>query len=1304
MQSPFTAKEQLSADTPLFFFDCTLSDGTVRHWSSRTFTWNGNAYEPRVLRHNLFEAQLASENQVGGVPKLTFELANADSQLSEIEHQTGFKGSQLTVQSVFVDLTANAATSNPLVVFRGLINPPEMITESSFRLSAMNRISMQRTVLPNVRVERMCPWRFPTTAAQRLEAVDGGAARGAYSPFYRCGYSPDQPNGCGNMNGSAPFASCSYSRSDCTARGMFTIDSSGRTTGRFGGIEYVPPTILVRGSGQKSSSLSAVQSNTAAYNDFVPLIYGTQWHLPDVVFLRNDGNLTRMEVLVGMGEIEGILSVLVNDIEIPQGINGVNMTSSGWYNIITPGTRNGKQDPNFADASGKPLGDPFGSMACLSVVVPNRISDGSSIPSVQVLVQGLKLWQFDTSGNSLGAQFSSNPAWILLDMLLRCGYYFSDLDTGSFATAAAYADALISADDPVGGNVQIPRFQSNFVLKDSRSGGDLIRSIRNGARIYVTLGTTGLLQARIENTFALQQPVKPATSNSTSDFNGGWPAYEFDSTSIARKSDGSSSVQIFSKGAQDTPNRLSIEFQDSFNQYQQDSLSLVDEDDVDLCGQEIPATWDAVGISTFSQASRMLLLGLNRGIEGNHFIQFETSVKALGLLPGDLITVTYAKENLNRTPFRILKVSAGPSFRTAVINAQYHDDDWFSDTATGIIGGSGWQTGTSSGLPEPVIGTVFDSNGILQLGVKETEQLGNDGSANVQLAVSFTAPSGQTGTLPPPLLGLVPIASNTGGTLAGGLNYFYAISTLDSAGGESGLSFLAQTASGSDTNTYSVILDGISVPAGASGFNVYRGNSPGQLLRIASSQPPQTSFIDTGFAAQTVLPPDPQFDHVNLYWRWEFAPEASATIHSATTVGNSILQFIPNEYINAAVRITRGTGAGQEQVVVGNDADSLTVANPWSPEPDATSFFAVSESAWRFGAKGSTSPIPVTVPERIAEVVQLSARAANVEDDEADYTLSPFTRWTIGTSLTLTADSTVPAAPLFGIAVSSSKGGVLDLSAVSFNDFSNTRTIVAGTYSFYFYDELMANALVPVALSASIAVADTVVRFASAISPAIFVQIDGEIVQAGATDVAGNTAVQRGMLGTQAAAHDVSALAYPLTEKVAIVPFVKNFFGSPSSGDWKYSLELPNVRLASASLFMTNALGPGAVTSVSFTGLTNDQGLRTLSGGQFSFQISGYLAIQTVNATPAVIVDADHSIRDIYGVLGTGSGGAGVTLQLNLNGSLYATVQFDEGATTSNTVPGFGLPILHAGDLLTLEVTGVGTTNPGSDLTLVMRL
>ncbi len=733
LQSALTAKEQLNADTPLFFFDCTLADGSMQYWSSRTITWNGNQYEGRVTRQSQFEAQLTTDTQIGGPPKLSFELANADSQLSEIEQQTGFKGAQLIVQAVFFNLATGLPTSDSAVVFRGLMNPPDTITENTFRVSAMNRISMQRTVIPNVRVERMCPWQFPTTAAQRLLAVDGGAAQGQYNLFYRCGYSPDQANGVGNLNGGVPFTTCSYVRSDCEQRGMFAVDSSGRATARFGGLEFVPPTILVRGAGQNSSQLSAVQENTASYNDFVPLVYGTQWTTPYVVFSRNDGNLTRMEVLLGMGPIQGVLTVLVDDIQIPQGVNGMNMTSSGWYNLITPGTRNGAFDGNFTDGNGVPQGDPYGSMAYLSVVVPNAINNGTSIPSVQVLMQGLQLWQFDANGNFLGQQFSSNPAWILLDILMRCGYTLPEIDTPSFAAAAAWADALISVDDPVGGQVQLPGFQCNFAIDESQSAGQIIRSIRNGSQIYIVLDSQGLLEARIENTFAVQQPNLPPGSNSVNPFNEGWPAYEFDDTSIARNKDGSASVKLFKLGAQDTPNRLSIEFQDSFNQYQQDSLSLCDEDDVNLCGQEVAVIWDAVGISTFNQASRMLLLGLNKALSGNAFIEFQTSVKALALLPGDLITVTYSKENLERTPFRITKIAPGTSFRTATITAQFHDDDWYSDAPTGITGGLGVQSGQGSGLPAPVIGTAFDANGNLQLGITETEITGSDGSAVIEL-------------------------------------------------------------------------------------------------------------------------------------------------------------------------------------------------------------------------------------------------------------------------------------------------------------------------------------------------------------------------------------------------------------------------------------------------------------------------------------------------------------------------------------------------------------------------------------------
>ena len=165
---------------------------------------------------------------------------------------------------------------------------------------------------------------------------------------------------------------------------MFSKDSSGNLTSRFSGIEFIPSTITVRSAGESGSQLSAVSVNEA------------RWIAPEIVFARNDGNLTRMEVLLGMGPMTGVYTVLVNNIEIPLGINGANMTGTGWYNIVSLGARDGGFDLNFTDSSGNPLGDPYGSMAYLAVVVPNRINDGTTLPDVQVLVKGVQVQTFNS--------------------------------------------------------------------------------------------------------------------------------------------------------------------------------------------------------------------------------------------------------------------------------------------------------------------------------------------------------------------------------------------------------------------------------------------------------------------------------------------------------------------------------------------------------------------------------------------------------------------------------------------------------------------------------------------------------------------------------------------------------------------------------------------------------------------------------------------------------------------------------------------------------------------------------------------
>ena len=61
-------------------------------------------------------------------------------------------------------------------------------------------------------------------------------------------------------------------------------------------------------------------------------------------------------------------------------------------------------------------------MAVLSVVVPNRISDGSSLPKIDVLIRGQILSVVDDSGEPAGRVFTNNPAWVLLDLLRRTGW------------------------------------------------------------------------------------------------------------------------------------------------------------------------------------------------------------------------------------------------------------------------------------------------------------------------------------------------------------------------------------------------------------------------------------------------------------------------------------------------------------------------------------------------------------------------------------------------------------------------------------------------------------------------------------------------------------------------------------------------------------------------------------------------------------------------------------------------------------------------------------------------------------------
>ncbi|HXP87516.1 MAG TPA: phage tail protein [Bryobacteraceae bacterium] len=1300
-------KEQEVAPTPLFLFDCLLSNGNTERWSTHAVTFNLNAYGARLLKHNLFELQASSQDGLDGATKVAITLANADSHFSQIERETGFRGAQVTVQFLFYDLVANQAASESRVVFRGTGNTADEITESALRVTFTNRLSLQRIMLPDVQIERRCPWRFPSTAAQRQEALNGGA-QGGYSALFKCGYSADQTGGAGNLNAGAVFTDCDFTRANCTARGMFSTDQSNNATRRFGGIEFVPAQIAVRGFGEPGWHVSPVIDNLAAYNDYVPIVYGTAWYQPPIVFSRNDGNLTRMEVLLGVGEISAVVSVVVNNVQIPAGVSGADMTATGWYNVVSAGTRNGAFNMDFTDGSGNPFGDPYGSMAYLSVVTPNRISNGQSLATVQVLLQGLMLEQFDANGTSLGASFTNNPAWVLLDVLRRTGWLTTDVDLPSFAAAAAYSAAAIQTTDLYGNTVSTPRYQCNLVIQTRTSAAEIVRGIRNGAFLILTYGSGGLLTLRAESTLAVQQPTLPDGSNSTSALDGGWPVYEFsDATAafsgILRNADASPAIRLYSRSGADVPNRLTVEFQDEFNEYQQDSLSLVDTDDAALTGREVTAAFAALGLPNFDQATRMLDLQLAKTIVGNVFVEFETTVRGIGLTPGDLLTLTYLKEGLERQLFRVVKLAPGANYQTVLVTAQWHDDAWYPSGGASAAGGRR-PVGSSVGLPRPLVGTVVDGNGLEEFGVTETVIPVAGGGSSVELAAAFTVPSKPSSTgANIPLLSLNPTIATTGGALAGGQTLYYAVSALDGAGGESGLSFVVTAAIPAGTNTNAVTLSGLSFSPGSTGFVVYRGTNPVELLRIASQSSVAVSFTDSGGApAQLVGPPDESYDHANFYWRMELQPETQTGLYSATTIGNANLGALPDDFKGALVRVTRGKGAGQERPVVTNNATTLTVTPAWVVEPDSSSYFTVAESTWTLAGVALSSPAEIDVPNRPGATVQISGRSANVFDQESAYELNPLTRWQIGGAAGPGVDQDTPPAPVFGLSLSGQ--GSIELAAIGFTDITNTHTISAGTLTLFYWDELASPT--SYSLASAIAATDTSVTLNSAGPGQVgdLIQMEAEMLQI--TGVTGaQYTVTRASQGSTAAAHIAGTLVYHLKRNTSIIPFVPGFFGSPASGNFSYSVFLPDVRVGAADLFMTNAIGGGLTAPASY-GATVDQGLRTLSGGQFSIQIEGYLATQT-GAAPPLMVEAAHAVRDVFAVVSQAPSGSAVTLQLRQGSTVYCTLTIAAGATQSNVVGGFGLTPLTSGSQLNLDVLTVPTAAnslPGSDLTVTIRL
>jgi hypothetical protein len=143
---------------------------------------------------------------------------------------------------------------------------------------------------------------------------------------------------------------------------------------------------------------------------------------------------------------------------------------------------------------------------------------------------------------------------------------------------------------------------------------------------------------------------------------------------------------------------------------------------------------------------------------------------------------------------------------------------------------------------------------------------------------------------------------------------------------------------------------------------------------------------------------------------------------------------------------------------------------------------------------------------------------------------------------------------------------------------------MAATLTMHYWDELSSAPTLSLAQVAG--ASDTVLNLSAAGTAAAgsFIQLEAEVIQVQAVEHSGmQYQVTRGLHNSTAAAHAAQTLVYPLQSQTVITAFPPHFFGSPYSGSWSYSVPQPDVRIASAELFVTNRLGNSPAGSICMT-------------------------------------------------------------------------------------------------------------------------
>jgi hypothetical protein len=1033
-------KDLVEAYSPILLATITFTSGAILLLSTRPlntteggYAFPGTAgvaagsYIGRLLQQNIDAIQAMSETGIDIPPTITLQIADADKFLwTNYEATLGFKGAQINLDLVLWQAGTGNFSSDSYRKFTGICNSPN-IDEDTLTLSASSKLNMQKILLPLIAVQTRCPWIFPASATDR-----GNACNNASSPLYPCGYSADQSGGVGNnlANGgiaanqadatgvagtltdaAGNFLQCDYTAAGCALRGMYTKDSRSNQTGRFGGVQWDPPLWWKSKSYLLDKTISGVNATVSQrYSDYIPLVYGQVFVDGVVLNVIVDANSTRMEVLICFGNIGngswsgsasstgGVQMVVCNGVTVPYNYNSVGgpdpVDALFRWQYVNYGNRNGmaNTDDDYSNNPGvaySGLGDPYGNLAVIEIVVPIALMTSQTVPTVQILTIGptVRVWGIGSLTDSTVPGFTyenvvgaapppgqGNPIWVLMDVLIRSNWAYSQLDIQSFITAAALCEVQIAYTNNAGvlGNTNVDgsphmRYACSLQVAKRRTASDVIQGIRNCCKaMLVPNGSTGLLQVFIKQTMADQQPAAITGSNNGTGISSitaagasatGYSAYDFDESSILLNASGVSTLKITQRTVVDSPNSITTNFQDQDNQFVVDSMTELDPVDVTRAAQTVTGGINIDGLNSFDQGQRVFetrfaetFRGNQRGDSGGTLLfNFETTQKVAHLQVGQIGRFSHQQLGLSFQTVRVISIQASTDFESAKLQLQWHEDRWYTDTY-GQIGSPIYSGNNKQQLTRPPFAWQPDQEKPLAsdqmvppltytFGMAVVYSVAADGTAIVTIAVNGACPVNIFATLQAPLLALQGTSAG-GGTIPPGQTIYavvcpYAIGTPSKFAPPQVQPCVITTPPGG--SGYSATVPVPVWPGNPSphGYDIFAGLSPMTMTFQGTATGTPSSITFTALNPPSLGPPDVMLDHITLRVKMQIHGGvwgAAVDVITATT-----LQFLgatwgTNQWANYDLTVTGEIGSdGSLPVwnlrIASNTADTLTVAS-----------------------------------------------------------------------------------------------------------------------------------------------------------------------------------------------------------------------------------------------------------------------------------------------------------------------------------------------------------------------------------------